>query len=85
MTTMAHTRSFASIGPSLWNRLPPLFFVRLFYLLPFPCLSFALSLTFFLELKALLVGLHHEKRYINIYIQYNTLQYNASNNTIQCK
>src|SRR6218665_3440663 len=31
-------------------------------------LSLSLSLTFFLELKALLFGLHSEKRYINIYM-----------------
>jgi len=66
-TTLAHYRSFASISPSLSNHLPPLF-ARLFSLLPFPRLSLALSLTFFLELKALLFGFHSEKRYINIYM-----------------
>ena len=47
---MAHTRSFASIGPSLWNRLPPHF--RSFILSP-PSLSLslALRLAFFLYLK----------------------------------
>ena len=34
----------------------------------------ALSLTFFLELKALLFGLHREKRSINTYIEYNTIR-----------
>jgi len=35
----------------------------------------SLSLTIFLELKCtgLPFGLHREKRYINIYIQYNTI------------
>ena len=50
-TTLAHTRSFASIGPSLWNHLPSSF--RSFILsAPLSAsLSLALSLTFFLELK----------------------------------
>jgi len=30
-------------------------------------------------MKAILFGLHCEKRYINIYIQYNTIQYNEQN------
>src|SRR6218665_9251 len=34
-TTMDHTMSFASFGPSLWNHLP-LLFTRLFSLLSFP-------------------------------------------------
>src|SRR6218665_154203 len=46
-----------------------LLFAHLFSLLPSPRLSLALSLTFFLELKALPSGLHREKHYINIYIQ----------------
>src|SRR6218665_3018735 len=49
-TTMAHTRSIASIGPSLWNHLTPF---RSFILSApfFLSLSLALSLIFFLELK----------------------------------
>src|SRR6218665_3838039 len=50
-----------------------LIFARLFSLLPVPHLYLALSLAFFLELKALLFGLHREKCYINIYIQDNTI------------
>jgi len=38
-TTMAHTRSFASIGPSLWNHFPP------------PFRSFVLSATLSLSLS----------------------------------
>jgi len=41
-TTMAHTRSFASIGRSLWVRLPPPF-ALLFSLLPFHRLSIPLK------------------------------------------
>jgi|SRR6218665_1765757 len=50
---------------------------RLFpLLLPFPSLSLALSLIFYLELKcteSASVRLHREKRCINIYIQYPKL------------
>src|SRR6218665_1153000 len=74
-TTMGHTRSFASIGPSLWNHFPPP--IRSF-ILSAPLSSSLSSLKSYLfprtemPLKALLFGLHREKRYINIYIQYNT-------------
>src|SRR6218665_887158 len=50
-TTMAHTRSFASIVPSLWNHLPPHFCSLVLSAPLFLSLSLALSLTFFLELK----------------------------------
>src|SRR6218665_2273251 len=48
-TTISHTRSFASIGMSLWNYLPSPFHS---FILCFPFLvCLALSLNFFLELK----------------------------------
>ena len=62
-----------------------LLFVRLFYLLPFPCLSLTLSLTIFLELKSLCMHWNAsvwpttwEALYIYIYlhtIQYSAVQY----------
>src|SRR6218665_608732 len=71
-TTVAHVRSFASIGPSFWNHLPPHF--RSFILsAPISSSLSCLTLPFSWnrkELKALLFGLHHEKNYINIYIRY---------------
>src|SRR6218665_581207 len=45
-TTMAHTRSFASIGPLLWNHLPPPFHS---FIVSAP-LSLSPCLTFFVEL-----------------------------------
>jgi len=51
-TPMAHTRSFASTGPSIWNRLHPP--IRSFILsapLSASSLFLALSRTFFLEMK----------------------------------
>jgi len=51
-TTMAHTRSFTSIGQSLWNHLPPYFrSLILSAPLAFSLSRLNLSLTFFLELK----------------------------------
>src|SRR6218665_3264444 len=60
-------------------------FAHLFSLLPFPRLSLASSLTFSWNrnaLKALLFGLHREKRYINIYIQYNTMMHRFLEGTL---
>ena len=50
-TTMAHTRSFASIGPSLWNHLPSPFRSFILSAPLSSSLSLPLRLTFFLELK----------------------------------
>ena len=69
------TRHFASIGPSLWNCLPPSLRYSIL------CLSLrlylVLSLTFFLELKnteSASVWLMSWERYINVYIQYSAIQ-----------
>src|SRR6218665_1736227 len=78
-TTMAQTRSCASIGP---------FFGTAFHaLLRSSILSAHLSSSFsrlksylFLELnllRALLIGLCREKRYLNTYIQHNTIWLNC--------
>jgi len=74
-TTMAQTRSFANIGPSLWNALPPsLQLTLLSGSLP---ASFSLIKTFYtlgvFTLGALLSGPYCERHFINEEIQYNTM------------
>ena len=82
--TMTQTKSFACIGPPLWNRLPPPFrstirpTLSLSLSLSFSlslclCLCLSVSLIIFLGLKwPESAGLHRETQYINIYVQYNT-------------
>ena len=75
-TTMSQTRSFATLGPSLWNALPaflPLYVLPLSldpFLQPSPSSKRSSSLGV-LALGALLNGHCRERRYINLQIHYN--------------
>jgi len=78
---MAHIRSFASVGPSLWNHFPS------------PVHSFILSASLSSSLSCLkshhfpgtemhwkrfLFGLHREKRFIDYTIQCNAIQHSTT-------
>src|SRR6218665_1687003 len=69
MTSMAQTRAFAIIGPSLWNQLLPS--TRSTLLTGEPSASFrslktASLLSGSFALEELLIGVHSKKRYINV-------------------
>ena len=74
---MAQIRAFAIIVPSLWNQLLPS--TRSTLLTGEPSASFrSLKTTLFslhgsLALEALLIAAHSKKRYINVWMQYNTI------------
>src|SRR6218665_3533652 len=66
-TALAQTRSFASTGRTLWNALSPsVCSTFLAGSLPLP-----FSKPIFCTLAALVNGSCHQRRYTNVYIQYN--------------
>src|SRR6218665_2522310 len=77
-TKAFQTRAFAIIGPSLWNQLLPS--TRSTLLTGEPSASFRSLKTALLSgslaLEALLIGVHCKRRYINVKILSNTIQYN---------